>query len=239
MLLSASYDGAIVGVNRIGFDGVAGELIHTLDTPPKAHSVIPSPDNRFAYAASLGGDCVLAWPMDPLTGLQADGIRQYALPAGAGPRHILFGAPGTLYAINEIDGTVAVFAHDGGTGALTLRQTLETAPQNGAGGAAAADIHLTPDGRLLYASIRSTNRIAAFRVSRADGTLEALGQYPVEDTPRAFAITPDGAFLVSAGRNSASVGLYAIDRVDGALAQVARYATGANPNWVEMVPLPE
>jgi 6-phosphogluconolactonase len=107
-----------------------------------------------------------------------------------------------------------------------------------AGTAAAADIHLTPDGRFLYASVRRDSLIAAFQVDPSDGTLAAIGRFEVEKTPRSFAIDPDGRSLICAGRDSSSIGVYAIDGATGRLARDFVYGTSANPNWIEIVNLP-
>ena len=42
----------------------------------------------------------------------------------------------------------------------------------------AADLHLTPDGKFLYASERGTSTIAGFRVDPADGTLALIEHRP-------------------------------------------------------------
>ena len=158
---------------------------------------------------------------------------------GAGPRHLAFGRGGAvLYVINELDGTVYVLARDGATGALTPRQTVATLAADPHGTAAAADIHLTPDQRFLYVSVRRDSFIAAFRVEPSDGTLSAIGRFEVETTPRSFAIDPDGRFLICAGRDSSSIGVYTIDGATGRLARVFAYETSANPNWVEIIDLP-
>jgi len=240
-LLGASYGGAVVAASPIEPDGVIRrEAVQMAATPPKAHSILPSPDNRFAYAACLGGDTVLCWLFDPTTGLtRPDAPRATPVRPGAGPRHLAFARGGSaLYVINELDGTVDLFARDTATGALTHRQTAATVAAEPHGTAAAADIHLTPDERFLYASVRRDSVIAAFQVHPSDGTLAPVGRFPVETTPRSFAIDPDGRFLICAGRDAASIGIYAIDHATGHLARQFRYATSPNPNWVEILDLP-
>ena len=46
----------------------------------------------------------------------------------------------------------------------------------------AADIHLSPDGRTLYASERTSSTPSTFRVDAATGQLQPLGQVPTEKT---------------------------------------------------------
>ncbi|WP_310629816.1 beta-propeller fold lactonase family protein, partial [Paraburkholderia sp.] len=52
-LLSASYGGNQLAVNRIGENGVAGEVQQTIKTGPMAHAIRTSADNRYAFASVL------------------------------------------------------------------------------------------------------------------------------------------------------------------------------------------
>ena len=240
-LIGASYGGAIVAVSPIDEGGVAGgPATQVIATPPKAHSVLVDAANRFVYVACLGGDTILCWSFDPALGLSpSDTPRATPVRAGAGPRHLAFGRGETmLYSVNELDGTVDAFARDPGTGVLSLRQTVATMASDADGKAAAADIHVTPDGRFLYASVRSNSTIAAFRIEPSNGTLELIDRFAVERTPRGFAIDPDGRFLICAGRDASTIGVYAIDAGSGRLQRIAQHGTEPNPNWVEIVDLP-
>ncbi len=85
-LLSASYPGAKLASNPIDPTGrVQATVTQVVPTAPKAHSILPSPDNRFVYAAVLGGDHVMqlafdaeAGRMTPLTPDAADQPRRGA-----------------------------------------------------------------------------------------------------------------------------------------------------------------
>jgi 6-phosphogluconolactonase len=99
----------------------------------------------------------------------------------------------------------------------------------------AADIHLTPDGKFLYASERTTSALAAFRVDPKTGLLTPIDSYPTEKQPRAFNIDPTGRYLLSVGQLSNSMTSYAIDKATGKLLKLKEYPVGKNPNWVEIV----
>ena len=109
------------------------------------------------------------------------------------------------------------------------------APRNTDNDIWAADVHLTPNGRFLYASERTTNTIGAFRVEGANGKLIYLGSTPTEKQPRGFAIEPNGRFLVASGEKSETISVYAIDPASGALRLLQKYPTGKGSNWVEIV----
>jgi len=208
-------------------------------TPPNAHSIIVDEKNRYAYAASLGGDVIMQFHFDAATGriTPADPPVTRSKPK-AGPRHLAFTPGGRfLYLINELDGTVNAYAVDPRTGALTERQSISLLPAGFPSKPSAADLHLTPDGRFLYGSERASNTIAAFAVDAGTGRLTSIGSVPTEPAPRGFRIDPRGRFLLAVGQTSNRMSVYAIG-ADGRLAKLADYPMGTNPNWVEIIDLP-
>lgn len=102
----------------------------------------------------------------------------------------------------------------------------------------AADIHLTPDRTLLYASERTSSTLAAFRVDPEDGTLKPIGPYPTARQPHSFQIDSSGRYLISAGQLSNSVIVHSIGRPGGRLSILSEHPEGKNPTWVEAVDLP-
>ena len=237
-LFSASYSGAKLATNPIDASGIAGPVAQVLDTPPKAHSALPDPSNRFVYAASLGGDVLLRQAFDAPTGRLAPAIAIAARTKhGAGPRHFVFGPAGrSLYLVNELNGTINTYARDTDTGTLTERQSLSLLPDGTPLPVAAADIHLTPDARILYASERSTDTISGFAIDPETLTLTPLCRVPAEPTPRGFAIAPNGRFLLCAGLASGALATYAIEP-NGTLVRLGAMPVGGGANWVEIVTL--
>ena len=103
--------------------------------------------------------------------------------------------------------------------------------------AKAADLHLTPDGRFLYASERRTSTLTGFRIDDASGTLSPIGAFPTETFPRGFAIDPRGRFLLAVGQESHAMSVYSIDAATGGLTRIAQHEMARNPNWIEIVDL--
>jgi 6-phosphogluconolactonase len=99
----------------------------------------------------------------------------------------------------------------------------------------AADLHLTPNGRFLYMTERTSSSLAAFSVDSASGKLTYLSSTPTEKQPRGFAIDPKGKFLVVSGEKSDTISAYAIDEASGALKLIGKYPAGKGANWVEIV----
>lgn len=239
-LFGASYQGGRIAAHDIGADGIAHAVRQVALTEPKAHSVILDPSNRYVHAAILGGDIVYTLPFDDRAGALDQGrARATRTKPGAGPRHLVFHprAP-RLYLVNELDATVSAFAYEETSGALSEIQTISALPEGFAGKAWAADIHITPDGRFLYASERGSSTLAIFAIDEASGALTPRGHSATESQPRAFAIDPSGRYLVSVGEVSNSLTVHAIEAVDGGLRELSRRPVGEGPNWVEIIRLP-
>ena len=257
-LLAASYGANLVTVNAVGADGrVAGEALQVIPTARNAHAIITDNTNRFVYVPHLGTDQIFQFVLDPKTGrLTANTPPVVQMKAGTGPRHIIVSSDNRFaYLLNELNATVTTLSLDQSTGALTEVSSASALPPDtklvpgaprgavGAGGQPrntdndiwAADLHLTPNGRFLYASERTSSTIGAFSVDAATGKLTYLGSTPTEKQPRGFRIDPKGRFLIASGEKSDTLSVYAIDQGTGALRLLQKYPTGKGSNWVEIV----
>jgi 6-phosphogluconolactonase len=120
---------------------------------------------------------------------------------------------------------------------LTELQFVDALPAGFTEKAAAADLHVTPDGRFLYGSERRTSTLAGYRIDPDKGTLSPIGHFPTEKTPRGFAIDPRSRFLLSVGLGSNAMTVYRIDPQSGAPTALRQYPMGQQPNWIEIVDL--
>lgn len=237
-LLAASYPGAIVTSHEVGAGGaVKAPARQVIDTPLRAHAVITDAAGRFAYVPCLGGDVVLQLAIEPETGrmTQAGRLRTHA---GCGPRHMRFSPCGRFaYVLGELDGSILACTVDG-AGRLSAMQAVSTLPRGFRAPPGqrimAADIHITPDGRFLYASERLTEVLSAWRIGPG-GTLSPVGSIGTDPMPRGFAIDPSGRFLLCASQTTGAVRSYAIDQQTGALMLLASTRAGANANWIEFL----
>ena len=240
-LLSASYGGHKVTVNAIGPNGVISAAQQVVATEPNAHAIIVDPSNRYVLHTSLGGDVVYQQKFDAAKGtLSPNDPPTVSVKAKGGPRHLVFSPDKKfVYLLNELDAAIYVFPWDAATGTLQKETQVASAlPKGFEGKPWAADIHLTPDGKFLYASERTSSTLAAFVVDAGSGALTPIDSYPTEKQPRGFAIDSSGKVLLSVGQLSHSLTAYAIDPASGKLTALKQYPTGKNPNWVEIVDLP-
>lgn len=240
-LFAASYGGNKITVNSIGTDGTVGAVQQLIATAPNAHAIHQDPAGRYVFATSLGGDNLSSWRFDGATGrLSAnDPALVNVAPAKTGPRHFVWDKSQThVYLVNELDGGVDVFAYDGSKGAMRHLQRTSVMPAGFSGKPWAADLHLSPDGKYLYGSERTSSTLTTFRVDAVTGLLQVVGQTPTEKTPRGFAVDSSGRFLIAAGQDSHGVSLHPIDGATGMPGTPLRLPAGKNPNWIEIVDFP-
>ena len=259
-LFGASYGGHLVSVNAVGGDGrVLPEPLQVIPVGRNAHSILVDATNRFVYVPNLGTDQIFQFIFDEKSGRLASNTPAVAqMKPGSGPRHFVFSPDNRfVYLLSELVATVTTLSLDPKTGLLTEVGSATALPPDsklqpgaprGAIGAPggppprntdneiwAADLHLTPNGKFLYASERTSSTLAAFGVDAASGKLSYLSSVPTERQPRGFAIDPAGKFLVACGEKSETLSVYAIDRASGALKLLQKAPAGKGANWVEIV----
>jgi 6-phosphogluconolactonase len=253
-LFAASYHASLVSVHAVGSDGrVSAPPLQVITTGRHAHSVRIDESNRYVFVPTLGTDAVFQFIFDAQSGRLASNTPPLVLEKpGTGPRHMITSPDNRfVFVANEMAGTVTTLALDGETGLLTEIDSASGVPPNAnlvpgtVRGSQpgrntdrdiwAADVHITPDGRFLYLSERTTSTLARFAVAAATGKLTYLGSTPTAKQPRGFAIEPSGRFLVASGENSATLSVYAIDTGSGELQLLEKYPTGKGANWVEIV----
>jgi 6-phosphogluconolactonase len=238
-LLAASYPAGTVTVTPIDADGKVGAIpSQTLTDRPKAHCIRLDAANDHAYCAVLEQDLILQLHFDATTGrLSPNASGEIATKKGAGPRHLAFHPNGRfLYLITETTATVGAYAIDRKAGTLKELQFVDMLAGPPKEKPAAADLHVTPDGRFLYGSERRSNMLVGFRIDPDKGSLTLAGRTATETTPRGFGIEPRGKFLLAVGLDSHNMTVYAI-RPNGALDVVKQHPMGKNPNWIEFAEL--
>jgi 6-phosphogluconolactonase len=240
-LLAASYTDATLAIYPMDAAGrIDAHPAQVMPTGPHAHCVVVDAANRFAYCAVLGADHVMQLAFDSAVGkFTPNAPPTVTTRAKSGPRHLALHPNGRfIHLLNQTDATIVAYRIEPGSGVLSEIETVATLPAHFLGEANAADIHVTPDGRFLYASERQTSTLIGFRIDTTNGFLAPIGRWTTETTPRGFAIDPRGRFLLAAGLDSNWLSVHAIDPEDGSLTPQGRYPVGAMPNWVEIIDLP-
>ncbi|MDG2358821.1 MAG: lactonase family protein [Planctomycetaceae bacterium] len=187
---------------------------------PYAHSIVISPDNRFALAADLGIDKVLIYRLDATESkLSVNDVQpSVSVEPGSGPRHLTFHPNGkSVYLINELKNTVTYFDYEPQSGKLTTQQTISTLPADFDGVTHTADVKITPNGKFLYGTNRGHDSIACYRIGD-DGMLRMIKIQPsMGKGPQNLLVTPDGQWLICANMPGNNVIVFKINSETGEL----------------------
>lgn len=157
--------------------------------------------------------------------------------------------------LHEFSGIVTSYSRDAGTGALTETcQALSIDPElqlvpgairNGTGPAPkanaiwSAELQITPDGRFLYATERTSSTIAVLAQDARESSLTLRATVKTEEQPRGMAIDPTGSFLLVCGEVSNRLSVYRINGVTGFLTWESGLKCSAGPRWIEFFPYGE
>ncbi len=205
---------------------------------PHAHSIVVSPDNKYAFAADLGTDQILCYAFDAATAKLTPNKTPFAkAPAGAGPRHLTFHPTGKrIYAINELLNSVTAFDYDATAGTLTEKQTIPTLPDDFKGTSHCADLKITPDGKFLYGTNRGHDSIAVYSIAE-DGKLTLVVITPsLGKGPQNLAITADGAWLLCANMPGKNLAVFGIDAKSGRLKSAGEPISHPSPSCIVLLP---
>lgn len=228
----ADYMSGVFGVSEVAPDGTMALVppltVQHFGSGPNtrrqkkahAHCAIVTPDGKYLCAVDLGSDRIALYD---LTNRAQQGLKEVAsvkTKSGAGPRHLTFTPDGRLaLLINELDSTVSTYRYVDGS--LTLLDTQSTLPKDfPADGSKCAAIKIARSGRLVLASNRGHDSIAAYALDPDTGKLTLLKISALKGKfPRDFEILPGEKFVIVGHKLSNEIQMYALAE-DGALTPV-------------------
>jgi len=226
-LINGNYTVAGVAVHPLQQDGAIGatkQLFPFIDssitdrqTGAHIHSTVFSPTLEYLFSPDLGADKIRRFRFDAdlSNPLQPDSFIR-TVPGG-GPRHFTFHPNGKFaYCVEEMAGAVTAFSYQRGQlDSIQRVMTHDTTPYRFYN---SADIHISPDGRFLYASNRGEeNNIAIFSIA-SNGKLTLKGfQSTLGEHPRNFLIDPTGRYLIAANQLEGNVVVFKRNMQSGML----------------------
>ncbi len=228
-VMTANYGDGTIGLLKLNEEGELSDLLdlqHHVGngtTPrqegPHAHSVWPGTIGAPIITVDLGTNELWFSLIDPnKQKMVPTPPYKLAMPSGAGPRHMAFYPKGPwAYVLNELSSTVTQIEK---TAPLkyAVGASVATLPVDYHGENSAADIHISSDGKFLYASNRGHDSIVIYKVSPIDGTLTLVGYESTHGkTPRNFSLSPDENFLVVANQETNTIVSFRRDRNKGTL----------------------
>ncbi len=249
-VFAGNYSGGSLSAIPIKADGSLGQNIQTIihqgssvnktnQNKPHVHATVLSPDNRYLFVPDLGTDKVNIYKVDvakskPLTPAASAFVR---VKPGSGPRHFTF-HPNNKYAyvIQEMMGIITAFHYDDGN--LSAKQSVTMPSPGFEGRIDAADIHISPDGKFLYGSLRGDiNELVIYAIEE-NGELTYQGrQSTMGLNPRNFGIDPTGNFLLVGNNQSDQITIFRRDHETGLLTSTGKKISVGSPVCLKFVPI--
>lgn len=195
------------------------------------HMVYLSPKQNMLFATDLGTDSLNIYTVNysqqyPLGYADSHGIK---VEPGMGPRHLTFHPNGKyLYLVQEMKATINTYLFD--QGSFTLKQSIPMEKPDFLGKLGAADIHVSSDGKFLYATNRGdANDISIFSILPS-GKLKLIGRTStLGKTPRNFSLDPTGNFLLVANQNSEDIIIFKRNKHTGLLTPTGKKIEVGSP----------
>ncbi|WOK08446.1 lactonase family protein [Imperialibacter roseus] len=228
-VFAANYSSGNVGLLRLGSSGMLdgplhvlqheGEGSHARQKGPHAHSVWFEPKGNTIISVDLGTNELWFSTLDKDNEkLVPTAPYKLAMAPGAGPRHMAFHPKGSwVYVVNELSSTVTQIKKNN-VGHYEIAGSISTLPTGYEETSSCADIHISDDGKFLYASNRGHNSIAVYQVNSSNGSLTLVGHEGVRgDWPRNFTLSPGGDYLLVANQKSNNIISFKRDKKSGKL----------------------
>lgn len=244
-VLVANYVGHTVDVLSM-----SGELLQQIDfngsgpfegrqETSHCHQIIQDLWHQFVYVNDLGGDALHRYKLNRESVLTQVGVINFK-PA-QGPRHCAFNSnqPDLIYEICELSNEITIYRWKKDR-EPELLQTVSVLPDASMTGqqykdypqpASAGEIHVTKDGKFLYASTRYLPKYKSDTLLYAPITEQGLlGELKHLDTgliaPWHFSLSPDEKWVAAAFKDSSVVKLYQRDSENGELRETAMLESG-------------
>ena len=228
-VITANYSSGSISVLGKNNDGSIGEVKQLVQhsgksvnakrqEAPHAHMVHFSPDKKYVLANDLGTDKVYVYQYNPNSATEVLQLKsKIDVKPGSGPRHLTFSKDGKfVYLLQELDGTITSFSYADGI----LNKVSETTvvASDFIGDIGAADIHISPDGKFLYATNRGTaNDISVFKTFKKGKLKLVQRTSTLGKGPRNFTIDPTGNFLLVGHQYTNDIVIFKRDKKTGSL----------------------
>jgi 6-phosphogluconolactonase len=202
---------------------------------PHTHYAGLTPDEKYLAVVELGIDALIIYKVNEDATLT--NVHLLPLKAGSGPRHITFHPNGQFaYIMTEFSSEVIVLGYNPENGHFTEKQYISTLPSDFTENNQGSAIHISSDGRFVYAGNRGHNSIAVFSVNQENGELSFVElASSAGDWPRDFNFDPTEKFIVGSNQESNNLVLYSRDVQTGKLTLLQSDITVGHPVCIKFL----
>ena len=232
-VLVANYTGGTIGLLQTDSNGKLSELLdiqqHTgkgtteRQEAPHAHSTWFHPTKNEIISIDLGTNQLWFSTIDLIENkLVFSKSKTLNMALGAGPRHLEFHPNNKwIYVLNELNNTISLVKAT--ENSYYIDTTISTLPNNFTEFSNSADIHISNDGKFLYASNRGHNSIVIYQIDQNNGHLIVVDfQSTLGENPRNFSLSPDNQYLLVANQDSDTIISFKRNPVTGKLHFVSK-----------------
>ena len=210
-------DGSIAPLSQLVQDA-GSSVVKDRQEGPHVHTAVLSPNEKYLLYTDLGTDKLNIMRYKPSKNppLTASTPAFVNAAAGNGPRHLVFSPDGKfVFLVQEIGGIITTYSYDNGY--LKDLESVDMKTPEMKGNIGSAAIHISPDGRFLYASNRgNANDIVQYAINPDNGHLTFVSRTSsITKGPRDFIIDPTGKFLLIANQVGNNIIVYRLDPTTG------------------------
>ncbi len=163
---------------------------------PHPHCITPTPDGKYLMAVDLGTDKIYTYDPD------LNPVAECSVPAGEGPRHILF-SKRCAFVANELGSTVSMLRYNAEKGTLLHDMIIPSCKDDGKH-TPNFPAAIRTDDEYLYVSNRGRDCISVFRIAGEGALLTWVSDLPCGGCwPRDFVVCGD--LIVCCNERSDSV----------------------------------
>lgn len=228
-------DGSIDSIRQL-IQHNGSSILKNRQSEAHAHTCVLDEKEQNLWVTDLGTDKIHYYPFNakenqPLT---IDTTKFIQSNPGNGPRHLTI-IKNNLYVINELAGTIDYFKVK--KNGNQLIQTISTDSTNNLD-KGSADIHISNDGKYLYATNRGKyNSISTYAIHK-NGTLSLKQVLSTNGkTPRNFIIDPTDNYVLIANQTSNNISIFKRDKKTGLLTYTNQEIKVGAPVCLQMTPV--
>lgn len=199
------------------------------------HYISFSPDEKYVVAVDLGLDSLFTYE---LKNGQLVKLQRFPVKKGTGPRHLAFHPNGKFaYCMTEFSSEIITLSYNNENGTFTELQYDSALPNNFSGHNQGSAVHISSDGKFLYAANRGHNSIALFEIEES-GRIKRLETIHTNGNwPRDFSLDPTERFLLAANQESHTIVLFKRNKETGTLTPLSSIVKVPNPVCVKFLPM--
>lgn len=225
-IYGANYTSGSLVAFALREDGRLGECLsnirhsgsgpHPRQRTPHAHQVLFDPTGHRLIAVDLGADAIFSYRLGKKGEILMETQVKSPLPAGEGPRHMVFLPSGReACVLSEIGCKILYCTYAEESGAFSFCSGLALCEKDALPTCSGGELAFLKRTETLYASLRGIDQLVTVKIEQ-DGTLRKTGAFSsFGQCPRMFSFDPAEQYLFVANQESGTLHAVRLDDKTG------------------------